>query len=101
MEINDYTGVILAATVFITVAIGHEFVRKFNYLYGTKPGKYVYFVGVGLFFWTLFIENQLLSAIIGVTAITIIWDGYEFYKQEDRIRKGEAPENPNRPVEPK
>lgn len=98
MQLENFTGIILAVTVFITVAIGHEFVRKITYYYGTKPAPFVFIIGIGLFISSLYVNSYLLSAVIGVFAITVVWDGYEIYKQEERIRKGHAAENPNRPV---
>jgi hypothetical protein len=30
--------------------------------------------------------------------MTVLWDGIEIYRQEKRVIKGHAPENPKRPV---
>jgi hypothetical protein len=31
--------------------------------------------------------------------MTTLWDSFELMRQEERIRRGHAPANPNRPVE--
>lgn len=96
MELNNFTGIILAVVVFVTIGFGHVFVRKANYHYGTKLGIPLYIIGGIMLIYSLFVERDLFSAILGITAITIIWDGLEMYRQEKRIEKGHAPRNPNR-----
>ena len=98
MDLNNFTGIILAATVFITVAFGHVFVRKTNYFFGTKPAILVFAIGIAMFYYSTMVTSNLFSSVLGITAMTIIWDGIELFRQENRIRMGHAPENPNRPV---
>ncbi len=98
MKIDDYVGPILAIIVFITIGFGHIIVRSLNFHFGTKPGIPLLIIGCGIMIWSVFIMSDLLSAIMGIIGITILWDGIEIYRQEKRIIKGHAPENPNRPV---
>ena len=96
----QYSGLILAFVTFATIALGHIFVRKFNYDYGTRPASWVLLLGILLIIGSFFTGNNLASAALGIIGLTTLWDGYEFYRQEERIRCGHAPANPLRPVEP-
>ncbi len=97
----QWAGVVLAVITFSTIGIGHVAVRKVNYLYGTKPSPYVFATGLIVLYASLITDNNLLSASLGIISITLLWDAYELIRQEERIRRGHAPENPKRPVEPR
>ena len=95
---DKYTGIIVAIVVFSTIGIGHVMVRKLNYHFGTKPAPFLFSLGGGLLFYSFLMDSYLYAAVAGMTAITLIWDGVELFRQETRIKKGHAPENPKRPV---
>lgn len=96
MEINNYVGPILAFTVFATIGIGHVLVRYLNYHFGIKPGVYLFVIGLGFLVFSVFIQSDLWSSVIGIIGMTVVWDGIEIYRQEKRVLKGYAPKNPNR-----
>ncbi len=96
----QYSGLVLAFVTFVTIALGHIFVRKFNYDYGTRPAPWVLLFGILFMAGSFFTGNNLASASLGIIGLTTLWDAYEFYRQEERIRRGHAPANPLRPVEP-
>ncbi|PID84765.1 MAG: DUF4491 domain-containing protein [Chloroflexi bacterium] len=95
----QWVGVVLAIVTFATIGLGHVTVRKVNYLYGTKPVPYVVIAGLLVLFVSLQVKSDLVSAALGIIGITTLWDSFELVRQEERIRRGHAPENPNRPVE--
>lgn len=45
---------------------------------------------------SIFIENITISAIIGVTGFSSLWSINEIIEQEERVKKGWFPENPNK-----
>ena len=47
--------------------------------------------------FSLSTANRPLSAVFGITGITLLWDAFEFIRQQKRIIKGHAPANPNNP----
>jgi hypothetical protein len=97
--ILQWAGVVLAFITFGAIAFGHVAVRKVNYLYGTKPAPYVLFAGLIFLLLSLQTRNDLTSAVLGILGMTTLWDSFELIRQEERIRRGHAPQNPNRPVE--
>ena len=97
----QWAGPVLAVVTFATIGFGHMMVRKVNYLYGTKPAPYVLGLGLLFLFISLRATSDLASAVLGIVAVTTLWDAFELYRQEERIRRGHAPANPNRPVKPR
>jgi hypothetical protein len=97
----QWAGPVLAACTLGTIAFGHVAVRRANYLFGTRPVPYVIVLGSLLLFLSLLATGDLPSAVLGIVGITTLWDAVELIRQEERIRRGHAPENPKRPVAPR
>ena len=97
----QWAGLVLAVLTVGTIGLGHVAVRKLNYRYGTKPAPV--FLGLGLAFLvlSLLVTDNLASAALGIVGMTTLWDAVELVRQEERIRRGHAPANPDRPVEPR
>jgi hypothetical protein len=89
---------VLAVLTFGTIGLGHVAVRKLNFPYGTKPAPAFLVLGLGFLFLSLLITSNLASAALGIVGMTTLWDSVEFIRQEERIRRGYAPANPERPV---
>ncbi len=99
--IVQWAGPMLAILTLGTIAFGHVAVRKVNYLFGTKPTPYVFALGLIFLFISLLVADNLASAALGILGVTTLWDSFELVRQEERIRRGHAPANPERPVEPR
>ena len=97
----QWVGPMLAAVTVGTIWFGHVMVRRVNYRYGTKPAPFVFFLGLLVMVFSVITESDLLSGAAGIVGITTMWDAYELVRQEERVRLGRAPRNPNREVEPK
>ena len=98
MEINTL-GLTAAVTAFLSIWIGHVAVRKIESASRTISIPVVASVVLGLVteYCSLITSNLHLKAIFGIIGVTLLWDGYEFIRQQNRIRKGHAPANPNNP----
>ena len=94
----QWAGVVLGITTVVTIGVGHVLVRKLNYHFGTKPAPLAFLLGLSAMAASLFTDHNILSGIFGILGVTTLWDGYELIRQEERVRKGIAPANPNRPV---
>jgi hypothetical protein len=97
----QWAGLVLAVLTFGTIGLGHVAVRKLNYRYGTKPAPVFLVLGLGFLGLSLLAQGNLASAALGIVGMTTLWDAVEFIRQEERVRRGHAPANPNRPVEPR
>lgn len=97
----QWGGPALAVVTLATIGFGHVMVRRLNYFYGTKPVPIVAGLGLLSLFLSLWTANDLTCAVLGIVGVTTLWDAVELYRQEERVRRGHAPANPDRPVEPR
>ena len=52
--------------------------------------------GVVLIGLSLFINSSMLSAIVGIVGFSSLWSIHEIIEQEERVKKGWFPNNPNK-----
>lgn len=83
----QWAGPVLAIITFSTIGIGHVLVRRLHARFGTWPAIPLFASGVLVLAASMFTANNLLSGILGITAITLIWDGIEMYRQEKRMQE--------------
>jgi hypothetical protein len=82
----QWAGIILAFITFATIGVGHVLVRRLHARYGTQPALPFFGLGLLVLALSLAIPSDLLSAALGLTAITLVWDGIEMYRQEKRMK---------------
>jgi hypothetical protein len=91
-----FTGIIIAICTFLTIGIWHPIVIKTEYRWGTRPWKAYLAIGLACIIGALFIENTVLSAIVGVFGASALWGIGELFSQKKRVEKGWFPMNPRR-----
>ena len=91
-----YTGIIIAVCTFLTIGLWHPIVIKTEYYWGTRPWVVYLVIGIACIAAALFIENTLLSAIVGVFGASALWGIGELFAQKKRVEKGWFPMNPKR-----
>lgn len=98
MELNTI-GFVAAASTFLGVWFGHVAVRKVEAISPTiwVPTTAFAVVGIALEWLSLSTSNLYLSTASGILGFTFLWDALEFTRQQNRIKKGHAPANPNNP----
>lgn len=98
MELNTI-GLVAAASTFLGVWFGHVAVRKIESISPTiwLPTTLFALTGIGFESFSLFTSNLSLSTASGILGFTFLWDALEFTRQQNRIKKGHAPANPNNP----
>ena len=92
----QWTGLSLAAAIFITIAAGHHLVRWANFHFGTRPALPLFITGASIMAVSLFVQSTLVSALLGIAGLTTAVDGFEIIRQEKRAVKGHAKRNPAR-----
>jgi hypothetical protein len=92
-------GVVAALTTFLSVWFGHVAVRRIEFISPTIWIPATLFAILGLFveFLSLFTANRPLATVFGILGITLLFDAFEFTRQQKRIKKGHAPANPDNP----
>ena len=98
MSINPI-GLTAALAAFLGIWLGHVSVRLIerNARILWPPILIALALGLALEAWSLVTYLLLLNTALGILGITILWDAFEFIRQEKRVKKGHAPANPNNP----
>ena len=91
-----FTGVVIAFATFLTIGLWHPIVIKTEYYWGTRPWLVYLLIGVACIVCALFIENTIISAIVGVFGASALWGIGELFAQRKRVQKGWFPMNPKR-----
>jgi hypothetical protein len=98
MNLN-YLGVTAAVAAFLTIWWGHIAVRKIEFASPTiwLPVTVSTLLGLIVEWFSLSTFNLQLSTVLGIFGITLLWDAFEFTRQQKRVIKGHAPANPKNP----
>ena len=98
MAIN-LLGFASAFATFLGVWLGHIAVRKIERETVNLwiPASIALTLGLGFEVASFFVSSLPLSAMCGILGVTLLWDSFEFYRQQKRIKHGHAPANPNNP----
>ena len=91
-----FTGLIIAVCTFLTIGIWHPIVIKTEYHWGTRPWLVYLIIGLACITAALFIENTVLSSVVGVFGASALWGIGELFSQKKRVQKGWFPMNPKR-----
>ena len=91
-----WSGLIIGAISFLIIGIFHPVVIKCEYYFTDRVWP-IFLIG-GLIFCglSLFVEEIIFSATLGVIGFTMLWSIRELKEQTERVRKGWFPANPNR-----
>lgn len=83
----QWAGTLLGVATFVTIGAGHVLVRWLHARFGTRPAVPLLITGGLTLLISLIAEDDLLSGLLGISAITFLWDGVEIYRQEKRVKK--------------
>lgn len=89
-------GLMLGICTFLIIGIFHPIVIKAEYYYGTRSWWFFLVLGILGIIACLWISNLFWSSLLGVFAFSCFWSIHEIFQQEERVRKGWFPKNPNR-----
>lgn len=97
MSVNmNPSGIIVGAAVFLSIGICHPAVIKMEYHLGKKSWWIWLAAGLAFCILSLFIDNDVISTIMGGFAFSCLWGIHEMFMQEKRVLRGWFPENPKR-----
>lgn len=91
-----FEGILIGLSSFLVIGLFHPIVIKAEYHWTKKCWPLFLLVGLGLLAWSVFLDHQILSSIVGVTGFSCLWSIKELFEQEERVRKGWFPANPKR-----
>ena len=91
-----FTGIIIAISTFLIIGFFHPIVIKAEYYFGVRCWWVFLLVGLASVVTALFIENEIVSAMVGVFGASALWGIGELFAQKKRVEKGWFPKNPKR-----
>lgn len=87
------TGIIIGACTFLIIGLFHPIVIKSEYYFGVKCWWAYLIVGLICLASTLFVEDVIISSLLGVLSFTLFWSIKEIFEQRERVKKGWYPKN--------
>ncbi len=91
-----FTGIVIAISCFLIIGLFHPIVIKTEYYTGTRYWWLFMLVGIVCLIAALFIENSVISSVLGIFGASSLWSIKELFEQRDRVLKGWFPMNPRR-----
>ncbi len=92
----NFEGIIIGLSSFLIIGLFHPVVIKSEYYIGRKIWPLFLIAGLALIVLSLFIDSFMVSAIVGLTGFACLWSIHEVIEQEERVKKGWFPANPNK-----
>jgi hypothetical protein len=92
----NFIGLMLGFMMLLLTGLGHIFIIKGEYYFGTKLWPLLLILGLLSVAASLFVNNALLSGILGIIGFIFLWSIYELFQQKERVRRGWFPKNPNK-----
>lgn len=92
----NFTGLFIAIITFLVIGIFHPIVIKGEYYFGTRCWWIFGIVGIAFIIGSLWVQDSMLSPILGVVGCSCLWSILEIFEQKQRVEKGWFPMNPKR-----
>lgn len=92
----NFEGLIIGIAAFVIIGVFHPIVIKAEYYIGKKIWPAFLLAGLLLIVLSIYIDHITISAVIGITGFSSLWSIHELFEQEERVKKGWFPKNPNK-----
>ena len=91
-----FEGIIIGVLTFLIIGLFHPIVIKTEYYFTKNVWPVFAIVGTIFMILSIFTSNTTISIILAVFGSCSFWSIKELYEQEERVKKGWFPKNPNR-----
>lgn len=92
----NFNGIFIGFVAFVIIGVFHPIVIKGEYYFGKKIWPIFLFFGIIFIAISLYMNETVLSSILGVTGFSCLWSIHEIIEQEERVKKGWFPRNINK-----
>ena len=92
----NYNGIIIGAVSFLIIGIFHPIDIKTEYYWGKKVWPFFLLSGILFLLASLWANSWQVACIFGLIGFSCLWSIHELIEQEERVKKGWFPKNPNR-----
>lgn len=96
LDTYHLSGLVIGICTFLIIGLFHPVVVKAEYYWGTKCWWIFLVLGIAGIAATLWVDNLLISSLLGVFSFSSFWTIKEIFEQEERVKKGWFPKNPKR-----
>ncbi len=96
--LTDYhlIGLVIGICTFLIIGMFHPIVIKSEYYWGTRCWWLYLIAGILGVIGAVWVDNLLISSLLGVFSFSSFWGIKELFEQEQRVRRGWFPKNPKR-----
>jgi hypothetical protein len=84
-------GIIIGVIAFLLIGVFHPIVIYGEYHFGTKLWPVFLCSGILLCAVSLFVENVVFNAVLGIAAFSCFWSILELFNQKKRVERGWFP----------
>lgn len=92
----NFNGIFIGLGTFLVIGLLHPVVIKAEYYFGKRVWPLFMISGLVCVWLSLFSEISILSALLSVLGFSLLWSIRELFEQEQRVKKGWFPRNPNK-----
>ena len=92
----NWQAVIIGAVSFLIIGLFHPIVIKGEYYFGKCIWPLFLTVGIAFMLLALCLKSDFWSIIVSLVAFSSFWSIKELFEQEERVKKGWFPANPNK-----
>ncbi len=89
-------GAAVGLLSFLIIGVLHPVVIRMEYRFGKESWPVFAVTGAIALAGSLLCGDVVVSIVLGILSFSLFWSIKELYDQEERVRKGWYPENPNR-----
>lgn len=91
----NWQAVIIGAVSFLIIGLFHPIVIKGEYYFGKRIWPLFLAAGVAFMLLALCLKSDFWAIIVALVAFSSFWSIKELFEQEERVKKGWFPANPN------
>ena len=88
------SGIILGLAAFFCIGIFHPIVIRCEYRFSYRIWPAFLITGLIFLILSTFMEDIIVSAILGVVGFSCLWSILELFEQHKRVERGWFPANP-------
>lgn len=92
----NFDGLIIGIFTFFIIGIYHPIVVKGEYYFGKKIWPLFLILGIVAILLSLIIRSNIASPLLSIWGVSSLWSIHELYEQEERVKRGWFPSNPQK-----
>jgi len=88
---NNCMGLLVGLLTFLIIGLFHPLVIKGEYYFGVKCWWAFLLAGIVCVVFSVMVDDQILSSLLGVVAFSCFWSIKEVFDQRKRVERGWFP----------